>query len=114
MPNSRAKASTPTTKVRGTASAAKLLGVILCFSADRPHRAVPELCDELDVPLSTMYRYVALLREVGLIEFSASNGYRLSKRFIALASAAQKGQSPLDQISLPVITAIPTGPTRRF
>jgi len=48
----------------GAASARKLLNVILCFSAARPHWSVPELCDTLHVSVSTMYRYVALLREV--------------------------------------------------
>jgi DNA-binding IclR family transcriptional regulator len=98
--------ATPTTKVRGAASAAKLLGIILCFSAQRPHWTVAELCDALDVSLSTMYRYIALLREVGLVDTYDLNGYRLSKRFIALARAAQHGESSLDRISLPVITGI--------
>jgi DNA-binding IclR family transcriptional regulator len=106
VPRSRKRSATPTTKVRGAASAAKLLGIILCFSAQRPHWTVAELCEELDVSPSTMYRYIALLREVGLIDSYDLNGYRLSKRFIALARAAQQGDSSLDRISLPVITGI--------
>lgn len=106
MPNAGAKPSASANKVSGAASAAKLLGVILCFSAQRPRWTVAELCEGLKVSLATMYRYVAVLRKVGLIEDSGSGGYRLSKRFIELAGAAQQGQSTLDQISLPVITAI--------
>lgn len=106
MTRSRKQSATPTTKVRGAASAAKLLGIILCFSAQRPLWTVAELCEALDVSLSTMYRYIALLREVGLIETHDLNGYRLSKRFIALARAAQQGEASLDRISLPIITGI--------
>jgi DNA-binding IclR family transcriptional regulator len=102
----RKPSATPTTKIRGAASAAKLLGIILCFSAQRPHWTVAELCEALDVSLSTMYRYIALLREVGLVDTYDLNGYRLSKRFIALARAAQHGESSLDRISLPIITGI--------
>ncbi|HEY1746271.1 MAG TPA: IclR family transcriptional regulator [Xanthobacteraceae bacterium] len=106
MKNGHAKRALPAIKIRGAASAAKLLGVVLCFSPDRPHWTVPELCSELDVSQSTMYRYIALLREAGLLEFYRPDGYRLSTRFFTLASAARMGRSRLDEISLPVITAI--------
>ncbi len=106
MKNGHAKRALPAIKIRGAASAAKLLGVVLCFSPDRPHWTVPELCSELDVSQSTMYRYIALLREAGLLEFYRPDGYRLSTRFFTLASAARMGRSHLDEISLPVITAI--------
>jgi DNA-binding IclR family transcriptional regulator len=106
LKNGHVKRTLPATKIRGAASAAKLLGVVLCFSPDRPHWTVPELCGELDVSQSTMYRYIALLREAGLLEFYRPDGYRLSTRFFTLASAARMGRSRLDEISLPVITAI--------
>jgi DNA-binding IclR family transcriptional regulator len=104
--NGHGKPALPAIKIRGAASAAKLLGVVLCFSPDRPHWTVPELCNELDVSQSTMYRYIALLREAGLLEFYRPDGYRLSTRFFTLASAARMGRSRLDEISLPIITAI--------
>ncbi|MBN9010881.1 MAG: helix-turn-helix domain-containing protein, partial [Rhizobiales bacterium] len=75
-------------KVPGAASARKLLSVLLCFSIDRPFWTVPDLSRALDVSLSTMYRYVALLREVGLLEPVADNAYRLTGRIMGLARAA--------------------------
>jgi DNA-binding IclR family transcriptional regulator len=56
--------------------------------------------------MSTMYRYVALLREVGLLDAFGLNAYRLSARVIALAQAAQQGQTPLETAALPVMTRI--------
>ena len=99
-------ASNKITEVAGAASARKLLNVILCFSAARPHWSVPELCDTLHVSVSTMYRYVALLREVGLLEQTGVNSYRLTKRFVALAGAAQQGQTLLETVAMPVMTGI--------
>jgi DNA-binding IclR family transcriptional regulator len=93
-------------KVAGASSARKLLSVLLCFSVERPSWSVSELCDLLDVSVSTMYRYVALLREVGLLEPDSDNTYRLSSRVIALARAADAGRSTLEEVALPVMTRL--------
>jgi DNA-binding IclR family transcriptional regulator len=93
-------------KVAGASSARKLLNVLLCFSADRPLWSVVELSEHLDVSMSTMYRYIALLREVGLIESAGDNSYRVSKRVIALARASEAGRSRLEDVALPVMTRL--------
>ncbi|MBN8997066.1 MAG: IclR family transcriptional regulator [Rhizobiales bacterium] len=93
-------------KVPGAASARKLLSVLLCFSIDRPFWTVPDLSRALDVSLSTMYRYVALLREVGLLEPVADNAYRLTGRIMGLARAAERARSSLEEVSLPIMTRL--------
>jgi len=93
-------------KVSGASSARKLLSVLLCFSSERPFWTVNELSEELDVSMSTMYRYVALLREVGLLEPASDNLYRLTRRIIGLARAAESGRSSLQEVSLPIMTAL--------
>jgi DNA-binding IclR family transcriptional regulator len=93
-------------KVPGASSARKMLGVLLCFSPEKPHWTVPELGDRLDASISTTYRFVALLREVGLLQPAGENAYRLSERVVVLARAAQQGRSSLEEISLDVMTRI--------
>lgn len=93
-------------RVPGAASARKLLSVLLCFTPETPHWSVAELSDTLTVSTSTMYRYIALLREVGLLEPVGENAYRLSDRFVTLARAAQQGRSSLEDVSMPVMTRI--------
>ena len=83
-----------------------MLSALLCFSVQKPHWTVAELSEALSVSMPTMYRYVALLREVGLLEPSDSNAYRVSERVIALAHAAQQGRSSLEDIAIPVLTRI--------
>jgi DNA-binding IclR family transcriptional regulator len=93
-------------QVPGASSARKLLSVLLCFSPERPIWTAAELSATLDVSTSTMYRYVALLREVGLLESTGSNTYGVADRVITLARAAQHGRSSLEDLSIPVMTHI--------
>ncbi|MFM2279291.1 MAG: hypothetical protein RLZZ444_1522 [Pseudomonadota bacterium] len=93
-------------KVPGAASARKILSVILSYTVDKPLWSVAELSETLDVSMPTMYRYVALLREMGLLEPAGVNLYRLSERMIGLARAAQKSRSSLEEVSMPVMERI--------
>jgi len=49
---------------------------------------------------------VALLREVGLLEPTGDNAYRVTDRAIPLAQAAEVAGARLERVSLPVMTAI--------
>lgn len=93
-------------RVPGAESARKMLSVLLCFSPDRPRWSVPDLCKELSVSPSTMYRYVALLREVGFLDTAGDNLYRVSGRVLTLAAAAEQGRSSLESVSLPIMRRI--------
>lgn len=93
-------------RVPGASSARKLLMVLLCFSPEKPRWTVAELSDHLDASMSTMYRYVALLKEVGLLQAEGANSYRVADRVITLARAAQHGRSSLEDVAIPVLTRI--------
>lgn len=88
-------------RTAGAESSRKLLGVLLAYDENRPAWTVPDLADHLGVPLSSVYRYVALLREVGLLTPSTdSDGtYRLTDRIISLARAASDESARLVRIA---------------
>ena len=70
----------------GASSARKLISTLLTFTADRPTPTIAELATSVGVPSSTMYRYVALLRETGLVEAEAVHRGR-----VALEQRRQRG-----------------------
>lgn len=99
-------APSPTPQVRGASSSRKLLYTLLSFSEDRPRWTVAELAATLDLSTTTAYRYVALLREVGLLEGGVDSTYRVGDRAFGLARAAEAARTPLAQVALPVITRV--------
>lgn len=76
-------------QIRGAESPRKVLQVLLRFTQDRPHATISELASEIGVPLSTCYRYVALLREVGLLEEGERATYHVTPQIMHVARAAQ-------------------------
>lgn len=67
--------------------------MLLRFSEQRPHATISELAHEVDAPLSTAYRYVALLRELGLLEETADGTYRVGPRIQAVARASARSDT---------------------
>src|SRR4051812_30590972 len=72
----------------GAESARKVLELLLRFSDERPAASIRELASETGVPLPTAYRYVALLREMGLVEEGDRGRYHVTPRVAPLARAA--------------------------
>jgi DNA-binding IclR family transcriptional regulator len=72
----------------GAESGRRLLAALLSFTPERPTPTVADLADAVGVPTSTAYRYLALLRETGLVEAAGDGGYRLTDRVTALSRAA--------------------------
>jgi DNA-binding IclR family transcriptional regulator len=87
----------------GAESGRRLLTCLTAFTADRPSPTVAELAAVVGVPASTAYRYVSLLREVGLVEAAGEGTYRLTDRVQALAAAAEAGQDDLASVATPVL-----------
>jgi DNA-binding IclR family transcriptional regulator len=90
----------------GAESARKVLSVLLCFDAKRPHATIEELAVAVGAPLSTTYRYVALLKEMGLLSddgngryFVASTLLRLSDAARAAISYPELARSEVDQLA---------------
>ncbi|MCA3072219.1 MAG: IclR family transcriptional regulator [Rhodocyclaceae bacterium] len=92
----------PAKRIRGTASSRKVLQVLTSFTPDRPIVTVDAIAKSVKVPLSTAYRYIALLREVGLVTDDGHGGYHLSPRMVELARASRAAFSFID-VALPVM-----------
>lgn len=93
-------------RVVGAESSRKLLQLLLMFTPSRPTWAVAELAEQLGITQSMAYRYVALLREVGLIDAAGGKTYRVTDLVRSLALAAGAARVPLGDISLPVLERI--------
>jgi DNA-binding IclR family transcriptional regulator len=90
----------------GAEASRKLLAVLMAFSEARPVRSVPELAAEAGVPTSSAYRYVAVLREVGLLDSAGGGGYRLTDRIVTLARAAEAARASLVDVAHPYLEAL--------
>ncbi len=75
-------------RTAGVESARKALRLLLQFSEDRPRLTVDALAGQSGMPTSSAYRYIALLRELGLVEEGERGLYHLSARVHDLARAA--------------------------
>jgi len=88
-------------KTPGASSARKLITTLLTFSAEHPTPTIAELATAVAVPASTMYRYVALLRETGLVEALGDGRYRLTDAIVGLNAAADAGRTSLIDAARP-------------
>lgn len=78
-----------TPKVSGAQSARRILQTLFYFDGQHPEATVDELSDAVQVLLPTAYCYVALLREMGILEEGTVGTYHLSPRVLALAEAVE-------------------------
>lgn len=67
-----------------------MLGVLLHFSSRSPTATVKELAAACDLPVATAHRYIALLKELGLVEEVARAQYRLGWRAAYLGQVASE------------------------
>ncbi|MHA6622608.1 IclR family transcriptional regulator [Pseudonocardia sp. DLS-67] len=73
----------------GASSSRKVLQLLLSFSEHRPEASVAELAALIGTPVATTYRYVALLKELQLIEEGRAGHYHVTSQVMPLARAAQ-------------------------
>jgi DNA-binding IclR family transcriptional regulator len=73
----------------GAETARKVLRILLYFRRDRLTATVRELAQEASVSLPTAHRYIALLKEMGLVEDAGRASYRLSWRVALLGQSAR-------------------------
>ena len=88
---------------RGSASAApgsegarRALAALQAFSPHRHTLTARELSEITSIPLPSMYRYIALLRDTGLLIGDDRGAYRLSPTVISLARAAEAAEPPTE------------------
>lgn len=81
---------------RGAEGARRVLAVLMSFSREQHTLTARDLSHATAVPLPSVYRYVALLRDEGLLIGDDRGAYHLSARLIALGRAAEVAESLLD------------------
>jgi DNA-binding IclR family transcriptional regulator len=69
---------------RSNTSSGKLLNLLMLFADRSDPRSVEELASELDLPPSTVYRYVKALADVGLVVAVSTGSYILGPSIIML------------------------------
>jgi DNA-binding IclR family transcriptional regulator len=79
-----------------------VLAVLQAFSPLRHLMTARELADATCIPLPSMYRYIALLRETGFVVGDDRGAYHLSPRLSVLARAAEAAEA-LSGIADPVM-----------
>lgn len=89
----------------GAETARKVLQLLLQFNHRRPTASVKELADASGLSLPTAHRYVALLKEMGLLEESRRASYQLGWRVLQLAQAARAATGLL-QVAEPVMARL--------
>jgi DNA-binding IclR family transcriptional regulator len=96
----------------GCEGARRVLALMLAFTADRNTLTARDLAAETGIALPSVYRYIALLRETGMLVGDPRGSYRLSARLIGLARAAEAAESIIE-IADPVMRelAVETGET---
>src|SRR6185437_9140595 len=86
----------------GAEGARRVLAVLQAFSPRRHTLTARELAELTAIPLPSMYRYIALLRDTGLLIGDDRGAYHLSPRFISLARAAEAAET-LIEVADPVM-----------
>src|SRR5260370_22548096 len=80
----------------GCEGARRVLALMLTFPADDPTLPARQLAERTGIALPSVYRYITLLRETGLLAGDERGSYRLSARLIGLARAAEAAESIID------------------
>lgn len=94
-------ATTPR-RTPGASSSRKVLQLLLAFSELRWEASVAELAATIGTPVATTYRYVALLKELQLLEEGRAGHYHLTSQVMPLARAAQLAND-LARLAKPVM-----------
>lgn len=89
----------------GTGSSRKVLTMLMAFNERRSSATADELARAVGVPLSTAYRYISLLREVGLLEEGPNGGFVVSAKVLPLARAAMAAH-PLPDLAMPALREV--------
>jgi DNA-binding IclR family transcriptional regulator len=102
----------PAVKDEDSGAVARALRILLSFSADRHTQSARAVAETTGIPLPSVYRYVAVLRDMGLLIRDEQSDYHLSAQFIGLGRAAEAGET-LIEIADPVMRrlAAATGET---
>jgi DNA-binding IclR family transcriptional regulator len=84
-------------RAKGVDSARRVLQILLSFTDASPEITVEQIATRFEISIPSAYRYVALLRELYLIEESRRHVYTLTSQMFRLAAVAE---SSLDIASI--------------
>jgi DNA-binding IclR family transcriptional regulator len=84
------------TTARSREGARRVLMILMAFSQERHTQSARDLARATGIPLPSVYRYVALLREMGLLVGDERGSYHPSARLSALARAAETAETLID------------------
>ncbi len=73
----------------GADSGRRALQILFAFTEQRPVVSVRQISEDLAIPAPSVHRYVAMLRDMGLIEERGRGQYCLTMRVTALGRAAR-------------------------
>lgn len=90
----------------GAESSRKLLRLLVSFDEQHHTQTVSELAKRADIPVSSAYRFLSVLRDEKLVEEAERGSYRLSLRMVALGRAATAAVSNLLRAARPVLEQI--------
>nr|BFE35578.1 IclR family transcriptional regulator [Actinomadura rugatobispora] len=90
----------------GAESSRKMLHLLLAFNERRHTRTAADLARALDMPQSSVYRYLSVLRDTGMVEDVGAGEYRLTWLFVGLARAARAAGDTLESTARPVLDSI--------
>lgn len=90
----------------GAESSRKALQLLLAFDERRHTRSAADLAAALEMPISSVYRYLSVLRETGMLEEAGAGEYRLSWVFVRLARAARAAGDTLEKLARPVLASV--------
>jgi DNA-binding IclR family transcriptional regulator len=101
-----------TAQARGAEGARRAVALLMVFSREHHTLTARELSRATAVPLPSVYRYVALLRDMGMLVGDGRGRYHLSARLTALGRAAEAAET-LNAFADPVMRrlAAQTGET---
>jgi DNA-binding IclR family transcriptional regulator len=85
-----------------TGSSRRVLTLLLQFSEHRRELTVPEMAELIDATLPTTYRYVAMLKDMQILEEGRAGTYHPTARIMPVARAAQLSNS-LAAIARPIV-----------
>lgn len=85
-----------------SSSSAKVLNLLFLFTPERPELSVPEMTDLIGATTPSTYRYLALLKELDLIQEGKPGYYHPTTKVIPLARAAQLS-NPLPRVAAPML-----------
>lgn len=84
----------------------KAFDILLLFRDRRRQISIEDITRELDLPKSTVYRYVRILCEKGFLEKTASSDYRPGLIILELSRAALESNRDIRLVALPSMKRI--------